>query len=268
MCYNICAMKTAVITGVSGGMGHATAKRLLQEGWFIFGLDIREPEEFGAASFCFIKTDLTNMESVEQAFAQVQSLDALIHMAGMYDLNSLVEMSEEEFLRIFQINLFAQYRVNKTFLPLLKEGSRIVITSSELAPLDPLPFTGIYAITKTAVEKYAYSLRMEVQLLGIKVIVLRPGAVDTGLLSVSTRRLDAFISGTQYYSCNAKRFKSIVDRVETKKIPPEKIADLAVKALSANNPKYIYKINRNPLLLLMQLLPPRLRTRIIKKILT
>lgn len=326
----ICDMKTAVITGVSGGMGLATAKKLLQEGWVVFGLDIREPEgatmpeglrepkKFDAQSinvvpeddsmsgFCFIKTDLTSMESVEQASFSVRTqmikknsaninqiqhlqkagiqtteereaerrnepglqLDAIIHMAGMYDLNSLVEMTEEEFLRIFQVNLFAMYRVNKTFLPILKEGSRIVITSSELAPLDPLPFTGIYGITKTAVEKYAYSLRMELQLLGISVIILRPGAIDTGLLTVSTRRLDDFVSGTQYYSCNAERFKSIVESVETKKIAPEKIADLAAKALTVEQPKYIYSINRNPMLLLMQLLPPRLRTWIIKKILS
>ena len=81
-------------------------------------------------------------------------------------LIALVEMSEERFSRIFDINLFGLYRLNKEFLPLLKKGSKIVITSSELAPLDPLPFTGIYAITKAAVEKYAYSLRMEMNLLG------------------------------------------------------------------------------------------------------
>lgn len=62
---------------------------------------------------------------------------------------------------------------------MLANGGRIVITSSELAPLDPLPFTGLYAITKSAVEKYAYSLRMELSLHGISVSVIRPGAVNT-----------------------------------------------------------------------------------------
>ena len=58
----------------------------------------------------------------------------------------------------FKINLGGVFLVNKILLPLLEKGSKIVITTSELAPLDPLPFTGIYAVTKAALEKYAFSL--------------------------------------------------------------------------------------------------------------
>ena len=73
--------------------------------------------------------------------------------------------------------------------------------------LDPLPFTGIYAVTKAALDKYAYSLRMELQLLGIGVSVLRAGAVDTGMLGASTDALDRFYDSTRLYTCNAERFK-------------------------------------------------------------
>ena len=154
------------------------------------------------------------------------------------------------------------------FLPLLRKDSRILITTSELAPLDPLPFTGIYAVTKAALDKYAYSLRMELQLLGISVSVLRAGAVDTGMLGVSTAALDRFVEETKLYSCNAKRFKGIVDGVEAKKILPEKIAKKAGKILSKKNPKFIHHINRNPLLLLLNLLPKGLQCRIIKWVLS
>ena len=149
----------------------------------------------------------------------------------------------------------------------MTRGSRIIITTSELAPLDPLPFTGIYAITKSTLEKYAYSLRMELQLLGISVSVIRPGAVDTGMLGASTTALDRFITDTEHYSCNAERFKKIVESVETRKIAPEKLAKLVAKPIKAKNPKYIYKINRNPLLLILNILPQKLQTKIIKAIL-
>lgn len=262
-------MKTVVISGVSGGMGFKTAEKFIKEGYEVFGLDLREPER--TERLHFIQTDITDLEAVQKAFQEISSqtdqVDCLIHLAGIYDLNSLVEMDEEEFVRIFNINLFAGYRINKTFLPLLKNGGRIIMTSSELGPLDPLPFTGIYGITKTAVEKYAYSLRMELQLLDIPVIVLRPGAIDTGLLDVSTKRLDDFCNYTELYSCNAERFKKIVDSVESKKVPPERIADLAFKAAIAKKPKLVYTINRNPLLLLLNELPDRLQNWIIKKIL-
>ncbi len=259
-----------LITGVSGGMGFATAKRLRQEGHEIFGLDIKAPDK-ELTAIHFVQTDLTDAASVSRAYdairSKTQSIDAIIHMAGIYDLNSFVEMQEEDFRRDFEVNLFAAFRVNKTFLPLLKKGGRILITTSELAPLSPLPFTGIYGVTKTALESYAVSLRRELQLLDIGVIILRPGAVDTGLLNVSTGRLEDFCENTSLYTYNANRFRSIVDRVESRKIPPERIAALSSKALHAKHPKKIYKINRNPLLLLMNLAPSRLVDNVLKWIL-
>ncbi|MGN1096052.1 MAG: SDR family NAD(P)-dependent oxidoreductase, partial [Eubacteriales bacterium] len=148
-----------------------------------------------------------------------------------------------------------------------KRGSRIIITTSELAVLDPLPFTGIYAVTKGALDKYAYSLCMEMQLLGIYVSVLRAGAVETGMLGVSTDALDLFCKKTKLYSCNADRFKRIVDGVETRSVPPEKIARKMLKILNRKHPDFAYSINRNPLLLLLNALPKRLQLFIIKLVL-
>ena len=153
------------------------------------------------------------------------------------------------------------------FLPLLNKNSRVVITSSELAPLDPLPFTGLYGITKSTIEKYAYSLRMELNLLGIKVSVIRPGAVKTNLLDVSTTSLDKFVNNTKIYKDNSLKFKHIVESVEAKNIEPIKIGKIAYKILKSKKPKYIYNINRNKLLRLLNVLPRRFQVWIIKQIL-
>ena len=262
-------MKTALITGAAGGMGKAVSLRLAAEGWKVYGLDRRIPEP--QASVAFLETDLTDPESVQAAFDRLSAegvcLDAILHMAGVYELDSLVEIDEEAWSRVFQVNLFGPYRVNRTFLPLLKPGGTILLTTSELAPLDPLPFTGIYAVTKTALEAYAASLRMELQLLGYHVLVLRPGAVDTGLLDVSTDRLTEFCEHTTHYACNARRFRQIVQRVEARKIPPERIAALVSKLLRSRRKPLVRNINRNPLLLLMNALPDRVQCRIIRGIL-
>ena len=263
-------MKSVVLSGVSGGMGNATARKLIQEGYTVFGLDIKAPRE-PIEGLRFIQTDLRDVSSVTKAFIEVNKetngIDAIINMAGIYDLNSLIEMKEEDFIRIFDINVFATYRLNKAFAPLLKERGKVIVVSSELAPLHPLPFTGIYGITKATVEKYAASLRMELQLLNKQVVVIRPGAVSTPLLDVSTSRLDAFTENTTHYAYNAKRFRSIVNRVEARKIPPEKIALLIGKVLGKKKPRYVYKINRNPLLLLLNIFPKRFQNWIIKRIL-
>ena len=258
-----------LVTGAYGGMGRATAKALKERGFRVFALDktVGEEEE----NVLPIEADITDEDSVRRAFDSVRGMTdgllAIIHFAGVYMLDSLVEMESEAFARIFDINVKGVFLVNKIFLPLLNKGSRILITTSELAPLDPLPFTGIYAITKAALDKYAYSLRMELQLLDIKVSVLRAGAVDTGMLGASTAALDRFCENTELYTCNAARFKRIVGSVEARNIPAERIAQIAQKALTANRPKLVYKVNRNPLLLLMNLLPDRLQVFLIRLIL-
>ena len=262
-------MKSILITGAYGGMGYATAKALSEHGYTVFALDKAVQE--ASPNMIPIETDLTDVESVRRAFelvrARTDELYAIVHFAGIYRLDSLVEMSEERFTGIFDVNLFGAYRVTKAFLPLLKKGSRVVVTTSELAPLSPLPFTGIYAVTKSALEKHAASLRLELQLLGISVSVIRPGAIKTGLLSVSTKELDAFCENTRLYTYNADRFRRIVDRVEARSVAPEVIADTVLQALTSRRPRYVYNVNRNPLLLLWNALPARVQTAVIGRVL-
>ncbi len=262
-------MKHILITGAYGGMGRAATELLCSQGYTVFALDIRVDEPTG--NIVPIQADLREPDSIKNAFDKVSEvtdrLYAIIHFAGIYMLDSLAEISEDDFRKIFEINLFGAYNVNKTFLPLLKSGSRIIMTTSELAPLDPLPFTGIYAVTKSALDKYAYSLAMELALLGISVSVLRAGAVATDMLGVSTDALDRFCRETKLYSCNAKRFKTIVEGVEARNIPTTKIAEKVSNILSKKRTKFVYTINRNPLLLLLNILPKQLQLWIIKQIL-
>lgn len=262
-------MEYILVTGACGGMGKAAVKELVNRGYGVFALDKTKYEE--AKNVIPIVADVTDLQSLKLAFEKVslhtRKLYAIMHFAGIYMLNSLVEIGKEDFENAFRINLFGAFNINKIFLPLLKEGSRILITTSELAPLSPLPFTGLYAVTKSALDKYAYSLRMELQLLGIKVSVLRAGAVKTNMLGVSTAALDNFCANTKLYLCNAERFKKIVNNVEAKNIPPEKLAKRAANILNKNHPKFAYAINRNPLLLLLNILPSALQFWVIKQIL-
>ena len=177
-------------------------------------------------------------------------------------------MDEAAFVRAFNVNLFGVYRVNKLAVPLLNNGARILMITSELAPLDPLPFTGIYAITKAALEKYAYSLRMELQLLGCRVVTLRPGAVKTDMLPASVGALGRFCAETRLYPVNAKRFKRIVERVEARSITPEKLAEKTLRVLKKKRPRFAYNLNRNPLLLMLGALPRRMQFWIIRKVLS
>lgn len=262
-------MKYVLVTGACGGMGRAVVKALSDNGYFVIALDKNICE--ASDNVMPIQADITDDDSVAAAFERVRAITdelfAILHFAGVYMLDSLIEMSAEAYDKIFDINVRGVFIVNKMFLPLLKRGGRIVITTSELAPLDPLPFTGIYAVTKGALEKYAYSLRMELQLLGIYVSTLRAGAVDTGMLGVSTAALERFCDKTELYRCNAARFRKIVDTVEARCVPPEKIAKKTVSVLKVRKPRFAYAVNRNPLLLLMNMLPKRVQLWVIRQVL-
>ena len=266
---NLNGKKYVVVTGAFGGMGREAVKSLVGSGYTVFALD----KKVGNAqeNVIPIEVDVSDFSSVKSAVERVKAVTnkifAVIHYAGIYALDSLVEMSEESFKKVFEINLYGVFCVNKAFISLLDKGSKIVIVTSELAPLLPLPFTGVYAVSKTALDRYAYSLKMEVQLLDISVSVIRAGAVQTDMLGASTTALDKFIENTKLYNCNAKRFKKIVDSVETKNVSPKKIADKTLKILTAKKPKFKYTINRNKLLLLLNALPSSLQFYIIKKIL-
>lgn len=263
-------MANYLITGAGGGMGAAVCRLLTAEGHRVWGLDRNPPEEFPEGG-TYIAADVTDERSLQKAAESVRAeagtLDGIVHTAGIYDFGSLVEMPEEEFLHDFDVNLFGAFRINRTFLPLLLRGGRIIMITSELAPLHALPFTGIYAVTKTALDRYAEALRMELQLLGYKVVVVRPGAVRTSMLTVSTVQLENFCGETGLYQCNAERFREIVDRVETRNIPPERVAGVVFRALRSPRPRPVYNINRNPLLLLFHILPMRIQLLLIRKVL-
>ena len=261
-------MGNYLVTGAGGGMGTAICRRLTDGGHRVWGLD-RELQE--APDWRMIPADVTRPEELQAALEIVRReagrLDGIVHTAGLYDLASLVEMPEEDFLRDFDVNVNGAFRVNRLFLPLLGEKGRIVIVTSELAPLHALPFTGIYAVTKTALDRYAEALRMELQLLDRQVIVIRPGAVRTAMLPHSTAKLAHFCRETKLYPCNAARFRSIVERVEARSVPPEEIAALIGRALETRHPRPVYSINRNPMLRLFSILPLRLQLRLIRTIL-
>ena len=261
--------KYVLVTGAYGGMGRAVTAALTEKGYRVLALDKRVGEASGRV--VPIEADITTetgvLDALETVKKHTDSLYAILHFAGIYMLESLVEMDAEAFRRILDVNFYGAFLINKAFLPLLSKNSRILITTSELAPMDPLPFTGIYAVTKGALDKYAYSLCMELQLLGISVSVLRAGAVDTGMLGASTDALDRFCDRTALYSCNADRFKRIVNSVEARCVPPAKLAERVLRILNKRKPAFAYSINRNPLLLLLNVLPKRLQLWAIKMIL-
>lgn len=264
-------MKYALITGGASGMGRATAIELANNGYIVFSCDINtNPQEI--QNIIQIKTDVTSLQSVQNAYQQVlkvtNKLDAVINFAGIILMNSLIEISEEEFVRIFNINLFGAYRVNKVFFPLVqKANGKIIITTSELAENKILPFNAIYAISKKALDAYAQGLTMELGLLNIPVITLRPGAVETPIIQSSTNQMNNLNENTILYKNTISKFKHIVDNEQNSGIPPQKIAKIVLNILNKKRPKIVYKKNISVKLKLLNALPVKTQIKLLKLIL-
>ena len=258
-------MKNILVVGCNGGMGKAICSKLLQKDFAVVGIDIHEAP--AVENITYFRGDVRNFDGLQAIFEQLKAeqitLHAVVTTSGIYRMNSLLEISESDYQTIFDINFLGVYRVNKIFAPLMVKGSRFVITSSELAPLNPLPFTGLYGITKSALEKYAFSLRMEVSLLDMHVSIIRPGAVKTQLLDDTMANINAFCDNTELYKENSRKFLGIVNAVESKHVKPERVAKLVAKAVCAKNPRYVYNLNRNLGLRLLSILPHRMQVGII-----
>lgn len=264
-------MKNVLITGGARGMGRATALKLAKNGYNVFSCDInKNPDE--VQNITQLEVDVTNMQSITNAYEFVLSktdkLDAVINFAGIIMMNSLIEISEEDFTKIFNINVFGAYRVNKVFFPLVKNGNgKIIITTSELAPNKILPFNAIYSISKKALDAYAQGLTMELGLLGVPVITLRPGAVETPILKDSNKEMQELNDNTELYKNTITKFKSIVDKEQGGAISPTKIADLVYKILNRKKPKHIYSKNVSKKLKMLNMLSTKTQLKILKIIL-
>ena len=255
-----------LLTGAASGLGHAAATYFSDRGDTVYALDMRptEPRD-GLIPFLADITDEKSLRTVAQRLeADGVRLDAIVNFAGMIFVDNFLEVEEERLRRIFDVNLLGAIRVNKTFFPFLRESGRFVIITSEVAPLDPLPFNSIYSTTKTALDCYAQALRQEAGLLGYRVITVRPGAFNTPLAGGSIPSMHAMAERSRYFGGQAERFETLMRRFTGKLQAPEKLAVRVFRAVHAKHPRNIYTVHRNPGLFLLSLLPKGLQVRTVR----
>lgn len=258
-----------LITGVASGIGKATAKFFLENNHEVYGIDINKVEDTNNLH-SFI-CDITNEDQLLKIKEELETsnvqLDSIINIAGIHKMSSLVEDDYSKLKSVIDINLLGTILVNKTFHSLLKDRGRILITTSEVAPLDPMPFNSIYSISKTALDSYAQALRQELNLINQKVITIRPGAIKTPLANSSLEGTKILASQTKLYKKQSHKFYNIVKNFMGVPIDPSKIGKLIYKASITKHPKLIYKKHSNLGLILLNIFPKRLQCFIIKTLL-
>ena len=275
-------MQSVVITGVSTGIGHATAKLLLARGFRVFGSVRKQADadrlkaEFGA-NFIPLTFDVTDEAAVLAAAGEVRSvlngetLAGLVNNAGIAVSGPLLDISVDDFRRQMEVNVMGPVISTKAFAPLLGADpslkgphGRIVMISS-VAGKNGNPLTSPYSTSKHAIEGLSESLRREFMLLGIDVIIIGPGAVKTPIWAKSDE-IDISAYRNSPYFPALQRIRKFMMHLGENGLPPETIAERIVYALTAASPSVRYAITPDPMRhLITAILPKRMVDRIIAR---
>ena len=275
-------MKSVVITGASTGIGWATAKLLIERGFRVFGSVRKQADadrlrgEFGA-NFTPLLFDVTNEAAVLAAAREVraalggETLFGLVNNAGIAVAGPVLELAADEFRRQMDVNIIGPIISTQAFGPLLGSDpslkgprGRIVMISS-VAGKNGNPLMSAYSASKFAIEGLSESLRREMMLFGIDVIIIAPGAAKTPIWS-KAEEVDISAYRNSPFFPALERIRKFMLQLGETGLPAEKIAERIAEALTSASPKVRYQITPDPMRHLMTaVLPKRMVDRIIAK---
>ena len=179
--------KVAVVTGCSYGLGYDIADRLIDEGYFVYGLSRTKPSINLFAfpdTFQWIECDITKSKQVEEAFKRIGThIDVLVNNAGVYQWGLFRDdFSFESIDRIIDLNVKGTMYVTKEALKLLNKGSDIFFINS-VAGLAEMEWEAVYSASKHAITAFAGALGAELhtQMDEIRVTSIHPGGIKTSM---------------------------------------------------------------------------------------
>lgn len=248
--------KTALVTGAGSGLGFVTAKMLSEMGWKVYGTITpgRSPKKLKKINCIPVVVDISDRESVESAYGYIakdigsDGLAALINAAGVAAIaGGVIEgVPEERIKALFEVNVFGTLRMIQVFLPLLRKyGPARIINVASSGVRVPTAFSGIYAISKYAVEGITNSLRYEMPVFGIQVTTIEPGAMKTPMTANSNENMTktwdmmpADIKKIYFKKLNPSL--QYMNKMIQHANKPEAVAKVIVKALYAKKMKIRY----------------------------
>ena len=276
-------MQSVVITGVSSGIGWGIAKILIQKGFRVFG-SVRKTadaerlsKEFGE-NFVPLIFDVTDELAVRASARRVreqlsgETLFGLVNNAGIAVPAPLIHQDTDEFRHQLEVNLVSVLIVTKAFVPLLGSDRSLggkpgrIINISSVSGVQGFPFVGAYATSKHGLEGFSESLRRELMLYGIDVIVIGPGSVATPIWDKAEREDLSRYADTDYVD-SARRVQEYMIRDGRRGYPPEKVGEVVWHALTTPNPRVRYAVIPGSAFrrIMQTLLPRRVVDRIIAR---
>jgi NAD(P)-dependent dehydrogenase (short-subunit alcohol dehydrogenase family) len=279
-------MQSIVVTGVSTGIGWHVAKVLIQKGFRVFGSvrKVQDAErlkkEFGEA-FIPLIFDITDEKNVQAGAKQVrdqlngETLFGLVNNAGIAVPAPLIYQPTDDFRHQIEVNLIGAFIVTKAFLPLLGSDRSLrgklgrIVNISSTAGKNGNPFVGAYATSKHGLEGFSESLRRELMLYGIDVIIVAPGSVATPIWDKAEKTDLSAYENTDYAKA-ARLVQEMMIHDGKNGLPVEKVGEVVLHALTTSRPRVRYAVIPGNFLkragrAIRMMLPKRLMDRIIAR---
>jgi NAD(P)-dependent dehydrogenase (short-subunit alcohol dehydrogenase family) len=246
------AQKAVLITGASSGIGLKITEKLAANGFYIYAgarkaADLERLDTMDNVSS--VRLDVTVQEEIDAAVQFVKDQDrglyGVVNNAGVGAFSPLTSGPERDMHFTFDVNVYGPYRINKAFLPLLDESDgRTTIIGSIAGFIAGR--SGIYSMSKFAVEAYTDSLAREIADTGIHVSIVEPGGFKSNFgASRAARALAAAEKGEIELTPEERaRYENIGARNATRKEPDE-VAEAVLDLMTDNNPKRRYMVTPN-----------------------
>jgi len=275
-------MKSIVITGASTGIGWSAAKILIEQGYRVFGSVRKQADaerltkELGD-NFIPLLFDVTDEAAVRTAAEQVrkelngETLLGLVNNAGVAVAAPMLYYNIKEFREQLEINVTGQLIVTQAFAPLLgtdpslKGSPGRIINISSVSGRNGSPFMGAYAASKHALEGMSESLRREMMLYDINVVIVAPGPIATPIWDKAEQIDLSLYQHTDFFEAGKKVQKYAVKNGRNG-LPAERVGKVIFQALTVASPRVRYTITPNPFSTwAMSKLPKRFVDRLIAK---
>jgi NAD(P)-dependent dehydrogenase (short-subunit alcohol dehydrogenase family) len=174
-------MKTAMVWGAGGGIGHALVKTLHEDGWMVLAIS-RQPKDLGDLAALAIEADVASASSVQSAI-ETASLEATKIDLWAYAIGDILservgQMPPEDWMRLLNANLSGAYVATHYSLPVLADDAHLFYLGAVSERLH-LPGLSAYAAAKAGLEAFVDTLRKEER--RRRVTIVRPAAVATSL---------------------------------------------------------------------------------------
>jgi NAD(P)-dependent dehydrogenase (short-subunit alcohol dehydrogenase family) len=257
--------RAVLVTGCSSGIGRATAERLATTGWTVYAT-ARKPENLGeleAAGCRTLALDVTDEASMEAAVRTVEEAEGavgvLVNNAGYSQSGAIESVPIERVRAQFETNVFGLVRLTQLVLPRMREQRwGKIVNLSSMGGRFTFPGGGFYHATKYAVEAISDAMRFEVRGFGIDVVIVEPGLIRTSFgESAVTGMTGQVISDGPYSDFNSRVAQATAGVYESGALsrfggPPESVAKVIEKAITARRPRSRYLVTPSARVLIAQ----------------